>query len=71
LRFALDDYLLILRTVVPIRVVAIEANRTRLRLSCKNTTPMMTANTMLVSRSADTSAIGASVNAQITNQDEP
>jgi hypothetical protein len=60
-----------LSTVVPINVVPIEASLARLSRSFRTTTPMSTANTTPVSRSAETSANGASVSAQITTQAEP
>ena len=56
--------------VVPARVVSVEANRVRLNRSCRKTTPIITANTVLVSRSAETIATGAKVNAQMATQEE-
>jgi hypothetical protein len=64
-------YRLSLRIVVPISVVAIDANRAKFNRSFKATTPMITANTIPVSRSAETNASGASVSPQMTSQDDP
>ena len=57
-----------LSITVPISVVPMDASRARSRCSLRTKTPKSTANTMLVSRTAETSAIGACVMAQITIQ---
>jgi len=64
-------YRLTFKIVVPIRVNMIETKRAKFSRSFKTTTPMTTANTILVSRKAETIAIGANVKAQITSQDDP
>jgi hypothetical protein len=64
-------YRLSLSRVVPTRVSAIDARRARLTRSFRNTTPMMTAKTMPVSRRAETMASGARLSAQMTTQVDP
>src|SRR5215468_1340722 len=48
-----------------------DASRARRSRSCRKTTPMTTAKTMLVSRRADTRAMGASVSAQMMSEGDP
>ena len=61
-------HLLILIIAAPNNVMVMDAKRARLSRSLRKKTPKSTANTMLVSRTADTSAIGACVIAQMTIQ---
>ncbi len=61
-------YLLVLIITVPTNVIVVAASRMRSSRSLRKTTPNSTAKTMLDSRSADTSAKGAKVNAQLTSQ---
>ena len=66
-----EDHRLSLSRAVPIRVSAIDARRARFTRSFRNTTPMMTAKTMPVSRKAETKASGARLSAHMTTQADP
>ena len=54
-----SPHLLVLSKITPVNVSIVDATRARLSRSFRKNTPNSTANIMLVSRTADTIAIGA------------